>query len=207
MNSPADTIVYDVKKIAEYRSDKHFDYNSQLQKPEYSIWEMIYNWFNNLLRHIFGGEFAEKYTAPVLVCAFILVILAIVYFLYLKRPELFMRKKKIQPVDYNVEDENIHEIDFDTEIANATGSGDYRLAVRLMYLKTLRLLSDNKLIDWQIFKTPSEYLYELKGIELKKPFRELTTKFIQVRYGNYDVSGELYEKILGLYMEVKGGMG
>lgn len=206
MNLTADTIVYDIKKIAEYQSDNNYDYSSQLETPDYSIWEMIMSWVNRLLRNIFGGQFAEKYTAPFLIVVFILVIAAIIYFLYLKRPELFIRKKKVQPIGYNIEDEDIHEIDFDTEIAKATDAGDYRLAIRLMYLKTLRLLSDDKLIDWQIYKTPSEYLYEIKKIVLKKPFKELTNKFLQVRYGNYDVSEELFEKMLALHEEVKGGM-
>ncbi|MDR3267024.1 MAG: DUF4129 domain-containing protein [Tannerella sp.] len=206
MNLTADTIVYDIKKIAEYQSDRNYDYNSQLETPDYSIWEMLMSWVEGLLRNIFGGKFAEKYTSPILIVVFILVVATIIYFLYLKRPELFIRKKKVQPVGYNIEDEDIHEIDFDTEIAKATDAGDYRLAIRLMYLKTLRILSENKLIDWQIYKTPSEYLYEIKGIELKKPFKELTNKFLQVRYGNYDVSEELFEKILALHEEVKGGM-
>lgn len=205
MTLQSDTIIYDIKKIAGYQSDKNYNYGSQLQNPEYSIWERINNGFNSLLRHIFGGEFAEKYTSPILICVFILIIAAIIYFLYLKRPELFMRKKKITPVGYHIEDENIYETDFDTEIAKATDAGDYRLAIRLVYLKTLRILSDGKRIDWQIYKTPSEYLYEMKEDKLKKPFKDLTGKFLQVRYGNYDVSEDLYEKILALHVEMKGG--
>jgi hypothetical protein len=206
MNLTADTTVYDIKKIAKYQSNKDYDYGDQLQTPDSSMWEMMNQWLRRLLRNIFGGEFAEKYTSPVLIVFFILVIALIIYFLYLKRPELFMRKKKIQPVSYHVEDGNIHEIDFDREIAEATEAGDYRLAIRLVYLKTLRILSDSKRIDWQIYKTPSEYLYEIKGNELKKPFRELTGKFLQVRYGNYDVSQELYGTVLALHTEVKGGL-
>ncbi|MDR2384716.1 MAG: DUF4129 domain-containing protein [Tannerella sp.] len=202
----ADTIVYDIKKIAGYQSDTNYDYGYQFQASERSILEMINEWLNRLLRTVFGGEFAEKYTSPLLIVLFILVITAIIYFLYLKRPELFMRKKKVQPFGYNIEEENIHEIDFDTQIAKATETGDYRLAIRFVYLKTLRTLSDNKIIDWQIFKTPSEYLYEIKGNELKKPFKELTDRFLQIRYGNYDVSAALYETILALHTEVEGGM-
>jgi hypothetical protein len=201
---PADTIVYDIKKIAEYQSDRFYDYASQLEAPEYSIWDMINDWIHRLLRGIFGGGFAEKYTSPILIGALILAAAAIIYVLYLKRPELFMRSKKVKPLACNIEDENIHEIDFNTEIAKATGAGDFRFAIRLVYLKTLRILSDSKRIDWQIYKTPSEYLYEMKEKGSKKPFKELTDKFLQVRYGNYDVSEALYEKMLVLHEEVKG---
>ena len=133
---------------------------------------------------------------------FIAVILSILFFLYKKRPELFLREKKNAPLPYNIEEENIHGIDFNTEIFMALDSGDYRLAIRLLYLQTLRFLSDGKLIEWQIHKTPTEYLYEIKNKEMKPLFFELTNRFLQVRYGNYKASNELYETM----HEIQSGM-
>ena len=51
-------------------------------------------------------------------------------------------------------------VDFDKEIASATATGNWRDAVRYVYLKTLRCLSDYHRIDWQPSKTPSQYVYE-----------------------------------------------
>jgi hypothetical protein len=49
--------------------------------------------------------------------------------------------------------ENIHEIDYDQDIKEAIAAGNYSLAVRLLYLQTLKTLSDNALIKWNINKT------------------------------------------------------
>ena len=209
MKFQADTIIYDAQKIADYQADDRFDYNSQLYMPDYSWFEILSKWFNRLLNSIFSGKFEESVTTTVMIILFIAVILSILFFLYKKRPELFMREKKSSPIPYDIEEENIHHIDFNKEISIALECGDYRLAIRLLYLQTLRLLSDNNLIEWQIHKTPTEYLYEIKNREMRPLFRELTNRFLQVRYGNYSASSELYDIMhevqTSLKKEMEGG--
>jgi len=203
MKYQADTIVYDANKIAEYQADSRFDYNSQLDLQNYSWFDFIAKWFNRLLNNIFSGAFEENVTTPVMVFLFIVAVASSLYFLYKKRPELFMRTKKTAHLPYNIEEENIHKIDFNKEISNALEKRDYRLATRLIYLQTLRLLSDKELIDWQIHKTPTEYYYEIKNMEMKPLFLKLTNHFLQVRYGNYIASHELYETMLELQTGLK----
>ncbi|MDR0742967.1 MAG: DUF4129 domain-containing protein [Tannerella sp.] len=204
MTFRADTLLYDTQKIADYQADSRFDYSSQLNMPEYTWFDMVSRWFNRLLNSIFSGRMEEKYTTPIMILLFLIVILTVLFFLYKKRPELFMRSKKIRsPLPYDIEEENIHGIDFKKEISAALDSGNYRLAIRLLYLHTLRILSDSQLIDWQIHKTPTEYLYEIKNKDLRLPFRELTNHFLQIRYGNYNASPELYETMLEIREYIK----
>ena len=199
----ADTILYDVNKIAKYQADSRYDYLSQIEMPDYSWFELILKWFNRLFNAIFGGKFGENVTTPILIIIFILILLTTIYFLYKKRPELFMRSKKTIPIPYTLEEENIHQINFDTEIDSALQGHDYRLAIRLLYLQTLRFLSDNNLIDWQIHKTPTEYLYEITNNEMKQPFRLITNHFLHIRYGNFQASCKLFETIRDLQTSIK----
>jgi len=205
----ADTLIYDTNKIAKYQSDSNFDYLAQIDMPDYSWFELVTRWFNRLINTIFSGRFNEKVTTPILLILFLLMFVAVLYFLYKKRPELFLRSKKRINIPYSVEEENIHHIDFEKEIDTALQVKDYRLAIRLLYLHTLRFLSDNKLIEWQIHKTPTEYLYEISDKEMKQPFRLLTNHFLQVRYGNYQASFELFETMHDLQSNIqqakKGG--
>ena len=198
-----DTIRYDVEKIADYQSDGRYDYLSQIDLPDYSWFELVSRWFNRLINSIFSGRFEEKVTTPFMIFIFFLMVAAVLFFLYKTRPELFMRSKKKISIPYTIEEENIHRIDFDKEIASALQSMDYRLAIRLLYLQTLRFLSDNSQIDWQIHKTPTEYLYEITGHEMKQPFRLLTNHFLQVRYGNYVASSELFHTMLDLQTSIR----
>ena len=201
--SRIDSIVYDKEKVAAYQADRRFDYDAQLDLPDYSWFDMLSRWFNDIFNSIFSGSFGENVTKPVMIILFLVMIAAILAFIYNKRPELFMRNRRKKAIPYDVEKENIHEINFDVEIDSALRSGDYRLAVRLVYLQTLRILSDSKQINWQIHKTPTEYLYEVKDKGIKLPFSELTNHFLHVRYGNRSASVELYETMVDIQRTIK----
>lgn len=79
---------------------------------------------------------------------------------------------------------------------------DYREAVRLLYLQTLKRLSDEKRIDWQPYKTPTQYINEVRI----PVFRQLTNHFLRVRYGNFEATEELFNSMKSLQEEIgKGG--
>ena len=205
----ADTILYDTEKIANYQSNSNYDYLAQIDLPDYSWFELVARWFNRLINAIFSGRFEEKVTTPIMLIIFLIILITTLYFLYKKRPELFMRSKKKTAIPYAVEEEDIHQRDFDKEIDSALEIKDYRLAIRLLYLQTLQFLSESHQIDWQIHKTPTEYLYEITNQERKQPFRLLTNHFLHVRYGNYQASYELFDTMHALQASMlhdkKGG--
>ena len=199
-----DTLFYDTAKIARYQANSHFDYNSQLVHRNFSLYDIFVNWFRELIQHLFGNVIAEKYSGTILVVVFVLLILLLIFFVYKKRPELFYRERK--PLKYNVEEETIYGVDFNREINNAVSRNDYQLAVRLVYLQTLKFLSDYKYIDWQTYKTPTEYLYEMKRKEVSEEFRHLTNRFLMVRYGNFEATESTYQTVRSLQQVIwKGG--
>ena len=205
MTAPADTLVYDTATVAIWQSGSEYDYNRELQTPEVDLIGWLNLWLGKLLQKIFGSKFAEQYTEIVLAGLFILIVLLLIWFLYKKRPELFMRSGK--KLAYHVEEETIYGIDFEKEISTAMLRNEYREAVRLLYLHTLKQLSDAEKIDWQPYKTPTEYTYELKENALRTPFRELTNRFLRVRYGNFEATEALFHEMQTLQREiVKGGV-
>ena len=70
-----------------------------------------------------------------------------------------MRSPK-NKLPYEVGEDTIYGVDFSGGIADALSRSDYREAVRLLYLQTLKRLSDEKRIDWQPYKTPTQYINE-----------------------------------------------
>lgn len=199
-----DTLLYDTAKIARYQADSHFDYNSQLVHKNFNLYEIVINWFRELMQRFFGSVIADKYSGTILAVFFVLFILLLIFVVYKKRPELFYREKKF--MKYNVEEETIYGVDFNSEINNALSRKDYQLAVRLVYLQTLKHLSDFRCIDWQTYKTPTEYLYEMKRKELNDEFRQLTNRFLMVRYGNFEATESTYETVKNLQQIIwKGG--
>lgn len=199
-----DTLLYDTAKIARYQADSHFDYNSQLVHKNFNLYEIVINWFRELMQRFFGSVIADKYSGTILAVIFVLFILLLIFVVYKKRPELFYREKKF--MKYNVEEETIYGVDFNSEIDNALSRKDYQLAVRLVYLQTLKHLSDFRCIDWQTYKTPTEYLYEMKRKGVSDEFRQLTNRFLMVRYGNFEATESTYETVKNLQQIIwKGG--
>ena len=200
----SDTLVYDTATVATWQRMPEYDYNRELITPEFNIIEWLNLWLGKLLQKIFGSKFAEQYTEIVLVVLFILLLLLIIWFLYKKRPELFMRLKKSQMV-YDIEEDTIYGVDFQKEIDRALLHKDYREAVRLLYLQTLKHLSDTERIEWQPYKTPTEYIYELKTDILRIPFRGLTDRFLRVRYGNFEADESLFREMQALQEKIRKG--
>lgn len=208
MITQTDTLVCDTARVAWWHSQPAYDYNRELITPEIDVFRWLSMQMAKLLRIIFGSEFAEEYTGLVLVCMTAVIIVFLLWVLYKKRPELFMRSSRKTNVAYSVEEDTIYGIDFEQQISQAVARRDYREAVRLLYLQTLKQLSDVEKINWQLYKTPTEYIYELKPESLHAPFRELTNRFLKVRYGNFEATDSLFQEMTELQIAIqKGGEG
>ncbi|WP_288838393.1 DUF4129 domain-containing protein [uncultured Bacteroides sp.] len=198
--APADTLVYDTAQIAVWQSDPAFAYSRELMAPEINVLEWIGKWFGRLLDKIFGNTFVEEYSEVVLICIAVLILMLVIWFVYKKRPELFMRSRK-NALPYTVGEDTIYGVDFAKEITGVLARKDYREAVRLLYLQTLKRLSDGKRIDWQLYKTPTQYIYEVR----LPAFRQMTHHFLQVRYGNFEATEALFRIMQNLQKEVEKG--
>lgn len=200
ITSPADTLVCDTTQIAVWQSDSLYDYNRELITPEINLMEWLGKQFGEFLRKIFGSRFADEYSGLILICIATLILLSILWFIYEKRPELFMRSRKNALV-YAIEEDTIHGVDFQGGMDEALSRRDYRSAVRLLYLQTLKRLSDEGCIDWQLYKTATQYIYEVRTA----PFRELTNHFLRVRYGNFEATEALFHTMRALQEEIEKG--
>ena len=101
---------------------------------------------------------------------------------------LFGRKAEEDLLAYHRLTENIHELDFSTLIEEAIEGHNYRLAIRLYYLKTVKQLTDKQHIHWQPTKTNRVYVDELGSSVLRKEFEQLTSQFEYVWYGEFQVT-------------------
>ncbi|MBR6015758.1 MAG: DUF4129 domain-containing protein [Prevotella sp.] len=192
-----DTLACDSAQIVALQQNPAYNYNRELMAREETLWEwlkmQIAEWWHSLM---YDGGVSGALRDMILVIIGVCVVGLIGWFLYKYRPELFMRKRLIHN-DEDEEEETIYGIDFDREISRAAESGNYRQAVRYLYLKTLRHLSDTGKIDWQPSKTPTQYLREAPS----EAFRTLTSHFLRVRYGNFTATRQLFEEVRQLCQE------
>lgn len=110
---------------------------------------------------------------------------------------LFRRRSMIlkSGEDENVEMDNIFEINYQREIDKAVNNGNYRLAIRLMFLKVLKNLSDRKVIDYKQDRTNFDYLTQVHSTKYYSDFFRLTLDYEYSWYGQFDIDEEKFEKI------------
>jgi len=109
--------------------------------------------------------------------------------LFRKRPKQSVEEIQEESID------NIFEINFEKEIQKATDAKNYRMAVRLLYLRTLRDLSNRHLINYVHTKTNSDYLLQLSSTVYYKTFFRLTRNFDYTWYGQFEVSPDSFDII------------
>ncbi|MBR9920113.1 MAG: DUF4129 domain-containing protein [Bacteroidetes bacterium] len=91
----------------------------------------------------------------------------------------------------------------DPVLQKAEQSGNYRLAIRLRYLKVIQALTEKGYIQWKKEKTNGHYSRELRGSELEMPFRKITRIFERLWYGQSEMNAAEYEWVTGNYAEME----
>jgi hypothetical protein len=84
---------------------------------------------------------------------------------------------------------------YDNLIAGAENNGEYNLATRYLFLKTLKSLSDKGFIHFASEKTNKEYVREMEQHAYYDEFRELTRDYEYVWYGKFLIDNMKYQKL------------
>lgn len=187
LTSPSDTLVIDTAKLAVWRQDSDYAYGRELVPHRDTFGEWLQNELEEFFSSTFGSVFAQN-RVWIWTILGIVIILVLCWIFFVVRPGLFMRSdKKVDALDYDVTEDTIYGIDFPSEIEKAISRHDFREALRLMYLQTLKWLSDSHQIEWQSFKTPTQYTKEWRNAD----FQKITRIFVRVRYGGFEATEEM----------------
>ena len=122
----------------------------------------------------------------------------LVYRLFLSNSSFLSRSRKNIASEIAVIDEE-NASDPDSPLRNAIRNGNYRLAVRYLYLQSLQRLSEKKFIEINTNKTNYEYVMEVRRHKFANEFASLTLQYEYVWYGEYPVDERLFEQIQGSF--------
>lgn len=183
LTTPSDTLVVDTAKLHAWLQDADYGYDRELMSYHKSLTEWLSEQISDLLRNIFGCEFYQTYGDDLWVVLGLVALLVVSVFAVLRYRGMFGGSGQ-QKMEYEVTEDTIYGVDFAQAIEQAWARKDYRETLRLLYLQTLKLLSDHHHIQWQPFKTPTQYTYEYPNFD----FRKMTALFIRVRYGNFEAT-------------------
>jgi len=193
---------FDENAINEHKEDATFDYGVK-PSAELSLWERFKIWLNKILQSIFYFG-TEKPIGKIII--YILLAAGLIYAAY-KLSTIHSSKgfygQRNAGLDFDLHQEDIHEMDFEKLINEAVAEKNYRLAIRLVYLFALKQLADKQLIDWQPGKTNHDYADELQASQLKPEFNELSYYFDYAWYGDFAVDQSLFEKVRSTFNQWK----
>lgn len=88
--------------------------------------------------------------------------------------------------------ENIEDVDAEANYKAALAAGNYRLAIRMQFIRCLQLLTQKEHIEWEKEKTNRSYYREIRETEIKHDFRELATIFERCWYSDEDLDVTLF---------------
>lgn len=95
-------------------------------------------------------------------------------------------------------EEDILELNIHQMLMKAEQQGNYRLATRYQFIKTLQLLNQKDRIDFAVDKTNRQYLYEIPE-QWRSEFSRLVLNYEYIWFGNVHIDQSLYEKITTLH--------
>lgn len=175
------------QSIKELQKDPAFDYT--VTPPPESWWDKFMRWFNRKthLNHVKNPFwlFTQKYFWYII---FGLTLIFVIYKIFKSDITGFFYRSRSVPLQMQALEGDINVIDFDVHIADAIKQRQFKYAVRLYYLMSLKALYDRNLIDWKIDKTNREYQQELYGTDYHQSFASITSLFNWVWYGDAEIS-------------------
>lgn len=179
-------------KLQELRSSEDFRYYEPTDPGDSFLdkaWYKFKQWVKNTFFKSGSGKVWEYLLYILLAVAIVFIILKL---MKMDETGMFGKSNSKGTLPYEVLEEDIHAIDFEQLLAEAEQHRDFRKAIRLHYLQSLKRLTDRDLINWSPGKTNRSYLPELTDPALRREFSQLTGMFEYVWYGGAALGDELY---------------
>jgi hypothetical protein len=189
------------KELQKYFKNPEFIYDRKAEVP-LSIWDKIRLWINTQLRKIFTSEgyytFIDYLLYGLIAFSLIMIILGL---LKTELRGLIYPKEKKYLIGMKESDEDINKMNLDDLVDDAVNKKEYRLAIRYLFLKSLKILQEKNIIDWKINKTNNLYIEEVKETELKNSLADVTRLFEGIWYGDFIITEPEYKTVSSYFYD------
>ena len=180
--------------------DSDFQYEEKTLEKNW--WDRFKEWLAGIVRNLFSftsDEASMTFVAYVLRFLAILVIGFVVYLivkaiLNKEGKWIFGKNSDKKVINYSDVEKNLQLVDFEKLIEATLLSGEKRLSIRYFYLWLLKKLAAKEIIVWDLEKTNSDYLYEIKDSRIKDEFSYLSYLYNYIWYGEFELDDETFNK-------------
>ncbi len=95
------------------------------------------------------------------------------------------------------------ETDLDRFLRMSLESGDYKTAIRILYIMIIQRMHERNWIIWKKDKTNRDYLNEVRPRRSYSQFRDITLVYEIIWYGDNEISGTEFHKLKSLFDNYK----
>ncbi len=158
-----------------------------------------------------GFELSEFFLSPLgktLCILFIVALLAITIALILSNKGRARDTKIVKPEMELLHDleELPAETDLERFLRQALEAGDYKTAVRVLYIGAIQQMNELHLIIWKKDKTNRDYINEMRGRNAYQQFKNVTLVYEVVWYGDTLITLPEFEQMQSLFNNYKSNL-
>lgn len=187
------------ENFQEKYSSKDYHYEEIPKKTplnDRKSFTLSWDWLNNLS--------IDTITSFITWVSILFLVSSIGYILYFNFSNTTFKSRKIAPRSLKEiatlsEEEIITSSNLDAIdqlILEAQNEYNYRLALRLQFLKVFKKMIEKKIFQFKKDKTNNEYYTEINSKELKVSFKKISYWYEYIWYGEYPIDNLLYNKAL-----------
>lgn len=196
---------FDRTSLDSYRRRSDFQYDEQ--QVDLSWWQRFKQWVRYKIAELMSREGSDTLLKNIGIVAGIIALLYLIMkLLGMDAADILSRKSRTTDLAFTEHTENIHGIDFESDLQKAIDTGNYRLAVRLLYLDCLKKLNDSGLIHWQPAKTNTAYVSELGDATVQSEFKQLTRQFEYIWYGDFAINPQHFTQLHEAFQQFDEGL-
>ncbi len=188
-------------------NDDEFIYEEVIK--EKSSWTRFMEWLSYWLGRIFSFGSDGQSMSVIEILLKIIAVGIVIFVIYLivkaimndEGQWIFGKSSDKKIINYDEIEKNLQLVDFEKLIKEALKSGENRLAIRYHYLWLLKKMAAKEIIEWDVEKTNSDYLYEIKNVKLKEDFAYLSYLYNNIWYGEFDLEEKTSEKAIKAFQK------
>ncbi len=195
-------------KLKEKYTDSDFAYEEKTKGK--NAWDRFKEWLAGIVRNLFSftSDEASMTFVGYLMKFLAIIVIGFVVYLIVKAilnkegKWIFGKNSDKKIINYSDVEKNLQLVDFEKLISATLLSDEKRLTIRYYYLWLLKKLASNEIIVWDLEKTNTDYLYEIKNRELKEDFVYLSYLYEYIWYGEFEISQTTFEKSIKSFDKV-----
>ena len=175
--------------VSSYRSQATFKYSQPEVKNQFlqQFWTYLQKRFGSISKVISALPWILKVLLGMFILASLFIIVT-----QTKLYKVFYSGKEIETPEFRFSSVPDQLLDYDNEIRVQVNQKQFRIAIRLLYLKVIQQLREKDIIEYSKDKTNVDYLRDLPSPDLKSMFYRVTLIYNHVWYGETEIAEEQF---------------